>query len=189
MAMVKCSECGKQISSKVKKCPHCGYRQKQKITINKKLIIGLLIVFVLGVGVFIAYNNRPLNSTEKKVVLVLNDYKPRLKNPSSIQVFDIRCTESYDNDNNLKLDVYVDTSGQNGFGGNTRDIIYYTVDSNNKVEFVGTDSKASYSISTYTSKSDEAEIKLARSINKSWEELKNDDGSKVNVKKVMKRVK
>lgn len=189
MAMVKCSECGKRKSSKVRKCPHCGYTEKKKITINKKLITIILIVVVLLVGGFIAYNNRPLNSIEKKVLLVLNDYKPRLKNPSSIQVFDIRYTESYDKDNNLKLDVYVDTSGQNGFGGNTRDIIYYTVDSNNKIEFVGSDSKASYSISTYTSKSEEVEIKLARSINKTWEELKNDDKAKINVKKVMKRVK
>ena len=189
MAIVKCSECGKQKSSKVRKCPHCGYTEKKKIIINKKLITIILIVVVLLLGVFIAYNNRPLNSVEKKVLLVLNDYKPRLKNPSSIQVFDIRYTESYDKDNNLKLDVYVDTSGQNGFGGNTRDIIYYTVYSNNKIEFVGSDSKASYSISTYTSKSEEAEIKLARNINKTWEELKNDDKAKINVKKVMKRVK
>lgn len=189
MAMVKCSECGEQKSSKVRKCPHCGYTEKKKITISKKLITIILIVAVLLVGGFIAYNNRPLNSIEKKVLLVLNDYKSILKNPSSMQVFDIRYTESYDKDNNLKLDVYIDTSGQNGFGGNTRDIVYYTVDSNNKVEFVGTDSKASYSISNYTSKSEEAEIELARSINKTWEELKNDDKAKINVEKIMKKVK
>ena len=28
MALIKCSECGKQISDKAKKCPHCGANNK-----------------------------------------------------------------------------------------------------------------------------------------------------------------
>lgn len=37
MALVKCKECGKELSDKAKICPHCGYR-KQK-TITKKTIL------------------------------------------------------------------------------------------------------------------------------------------------------
>lgn len=158
---------------------------------DKKNIIFLsviLFIFVIGGIVFFMANNK-LSKNEEKVVLVLNDYKPRLKNPSTLQVFDIRYKESYDKDNNLKLDVYIDTSAQNGFGGNTRDRIYYIVYSDNKVEFVGSDSKANYSITSYTSKSEESEINLAREIYKTYEELKNNDSAKINVKKVMKKVK
>lgn len=163
---------------------------KKGIFDKKNIIFLSVILFIIVIGgiVFFIANNK-LNKNEEKVVLVLNDYKPRLKNPSTLQVFDIRYKESYDKDNNLKLDVYIDTSVQNGFGGNTRDRIYYIVYSDNKVEFVGSDSKANYSITSYTSKSEESEINSAREIYKTYEELKNNDSAKINVKKVMKKVK
>lgn len=165
--------------------------KKLKDFFNKKLIIILSVVLcffiILGIVFFIA--NNKLNENEEKVVLVLNDYKPKLKNPSTLQVFDIRYKESYDKDNNLKLDVYIDTSAQNGFGGNTRDRIYYIVYSDNKVEFIGSDSKADYSITSYTNKSEEYEINLAKEISKTYEELKNNDSAKINIKKVMGKVK
>ena len=36
MAMIKCVECGEEISSKAKKCPSCGYALKRK---NKLKIV------------------------------------------------------------------------------------------------------------------------------------------------------
>ena len=149
---------------------------KKGIFDKKNIIFLSVILFIIVIGgiVFFMANNK-LSKNEEKVVLVLNDYKPRLKNPSTLQVFDIRYKESYDKDNNLKLDVYIDTSAQNGFGGNTRDRIYYIVYSDNKVEFVGSDSKANYSITSYTSKSEESEINSAREIYKTYEELKDVD--------------
>lgn len=51
MAMIKCPECGQEISDKAKKCVHCGVRVKKRNT--KKFIIIFLIIFVLlitGVG-------------------------------------------------------------------------------------------------------------------------------------------
>lgn len=45
MAIIKCSECGKEKSDKVKKCPHCGYKEKRKI--SKKKIILLSIMFLV----------------------------------------------------------------------------------------------------------------------------------------------
>ena len=29
MSLINCKECGKEISSTVKKCPHCGYKNEQ----------------------------------------------------------------------------------------------------------------------------------------------------------------
>lgn len=59
MALIKCSECNKEISDTVKRCPHCGFKMKSsfdfkglinKIVSNKKIlfsIIGVLLVIVI----------------------------------------------------------------------------------------------------------------------------------------------
>lgn len=49
MAMTTCKECGKEISSKAKQCPHCG--AKRKGSFLKKLLIGVAGLIVL-VAVF-----------------------------------------------------------------------------------------------------------------------------------------
>lgn len=32
MALIKCKECGKELSDKAKICPNCGYRERKPIT-------------------------------------------------------------------------------------------------------------------------------------------------------------
>ena len=39
MALIKCPECGKEISDKAKACPECGYKMKK----SKKKFIPILI--------------------------------------------------------------------------------------------------------------------------------------------------
>lgn len=47
MAMIKCKECGNEISNKAEKCPHCGVkRQKQYGCLSSLLIIVLGVVFI-----------------------------------------------------------------------------------------------------------------------------------------------
>lgn len=50
MALVKCKECGKELSDKAKICPHCGYRNGKSITRKAILTFGgiLLIVVLFG---------------------------------------------------------------------------------------------------------------------------------------------
>ena len=53
MALIKCSECGKEISDKAKKCPHCGFKINDRTDKNnnvfyKKINIILYIVIVLN---------------------------------------------------------------------------------------------------------------------------------------------
>lgn len=36
MALVKCDECGKEISDSAKKCPHCGIGTKEKDNSNSE---------------------------------------------------------------------------------------------------------------------------------------------------------
>lgn len=47
MALSKCKECGKEISTKADRCPHCGAPQKPK-----QYGCGTLILLVLVVGIF-----------------------------------------------------------------------------------------------------------------------------------------
>lgn len=66
MALINCPECGKEISDKVKACPHCGYPfdeksenipQQVEVTsvkltnkkVNKKVLISAMLVIVIGV--------------------------------------------------------------------------------------------------------------------------------------------
>ncbi len=57
MSMIKCQECGKEISDKAKKCPDCGYPQKillKSIFTNKKTaIISAITVIVIIISVFL----------------------------------------------------------------------------------------------------------------------------------------
>lgn len=72
MALIKCSECGKQISDKAKKCPHCG--ASNKIQSRKKdnknilpIIICLLLAFLLiGGGIFAYQVLKDNNDTDVK---------------------------------------------------------------------------------------------------------------------------
>lgn len=56
MALMKCPECGNEISDKAKKCPRCGYPIKtNSLNKRKKVIIGCVsfgIAVVVGLGIY-----------------------------------------------------------------------------------------------------------------------------------------
>ncbi len=63
MAMIKCPECGREISDTVVKCPHCGYGLKKEVTAvsdisnKKKRYIGIVMcVFACMLFVFALKN-------------------------------------------------------------------------------------------------------------------------------------
>lgn len=70
MALIKCKECGKEISTKAEMCPNCGIRVKKKRFIINVFrffeVIGVLIV--IGLVVFFAYEmiKRTLNESRRK---------------------------------------------------------------------------------------------------------------------------
>lgn len=45
MALIKCRECGKDISTEAKTCPHCGAKPPYRPSLAFILIAGLLVVF------------------------------------------------------------------------------------------------------------------------------------------------
>ena len=62
MALVKCKECGKEISSTVKVCPSCGYKKKpSKLTYFIVIILGVII------GSVYLTNKHDYSSIETKV--------------------------------------------------------------------------------------------------------------------------
>lgn len=55
MALIKCSECGKEISSDAKSCPHCGKplpRPKGK-PFYKSVRFWIVVIIVIIIGVFV----------------------------------------------------------------------------------------------------------------------------------------
>ncbi len=49
MALIKCHECGKEVSTEAAKCPNCGAKVKKPTSLATKLLLG-----VLGLGVVAA---------------------------------------------------------------------------------------------------------------------------------------
>ena len=47
MAMIKCKECEKEISTSATKCPHCGMPITKPLTFIVGLIMGVLLVLTL----------------------------------------------------------------------------------------------------------------------------------------------
>lgn len=47
MALVKCKECGKEVSKRAETCPHCGARRIRKAGCGSYLLLGLVLVVAL----------------------------------------------------------------------------------------------------------------------------------------------
>lgn len=153
------------------------------------LILGLVIILLsISLIMFIVNKTNKLTPLELKAVEILKDYKSKLKNPSSLQVFEIRYKESYNTNNELIYNFYIDCAAQNGFGGNTRSVIYYTVSNNEKLSFLGDDDKANMTISKYTSEKDKIEIEMAKLIHQEWQALEDLKENNLSVEKIIEKV-
>ena len=75
MALIKCPECGKEISDKAKACPECGYKMKK----SKKKFIPILIFVLLVVacvgGTLYYKTEIALNANEKAALMMINEIK------------------------------------------------------------------------------------------------------------------
>lgn len=59
MAIIKCPECGKEISDSVKRCPNCAYKLKRTNKRKIVIIVAILVVvsIVAGLGYVYIKNN------------------------------------------------------------------------------------------------------------------------------------
>ena len=56
MALIKCKECGKEISDSVKSCPHCGYvYKKTKEMTTMKVVKIIIIVALVGIALLFGF--------------------------------------------------------------------------------------------------------------------------------------
>jgi hypothetical protein len=120
MALVKCPECGNDISSEVRKCPHCGYKKKKvndkylnkmKAFLNivigniKKFLIPIIVitaVIVVGITILIIKSNYDKNSLSNyPIVFVENEKLVLSSNNESKKIIVDNKYDTHDNDSLL----------------------------------------------------------------------------------------
>lgn len=131
MAIEKCRECAKEVSSEAKACPHCGAQNPVKQTSRTTLVIGgLFAIIVFGMVSQSVKKSEPvpekqLTAEEKKnkrldtlrfktAVGALNAIKKNLKDPSSVDWANILV------DNNADV-VCVEYRAKNSYGATVLD--------------------------------------------------------------------
>ena len=127
MSIIKCPECGKEISSETKICLNCGYKIKKKRkkikSINKKkLILGnVFFGVIIVISVILFFSTSILNENEKIIYNAVSKIQPKFKVPSSIEVSEVKlCGNEY---------AILNIGGENSFGAiNTE--TYYLHDNN-----------------------------------------------------------
>ena len=69
MALIKCEECGKEISSQADACPHCGYKKEKTGCLGMigYLIIGLFFVGIISKCSLKSDSEKVTSSTSSKV--------------------------------------------------------------------------------------------------------------------------
>lgn len=58
MDLVKCKNCGKEVSAKTNICPNCGANPRQNLPIKKRIGIWLIYINVVLMFGLIVYNFR-----------------------------------------------------------------------------------------------------------------------------------
>ena len=75
MALVKCPECGHEISDAVKQCPNCGCKIKEKKSINKKMVIIpviiVLLICIVAIIKIVVNNGSP---AKQAISIIKSDY-------------------------------------------------------------------------------------------------------------------
>ena len=107
MAIIKCKECGEEISSSVKKCPKCG-KDQRNFFLKHKVLIFILAIIVFGIIISIEDNKittETSNNTFKNKIVTSED--PQEKNKRNDGEGDIE-------DYHIKIKDYKITSNYSG---------------------------------------------------------------------------
>jgi hypothetical protein len=127
MALTKCHECGREISSESKTCPLCGAKAKKPTGMAVKI---LAVLFAIGLfGMIIRGSEEtadqpsspqdPLKEMRyEKTAIAAKTLKNAMRNPDSFQVESILASD----DAGI---VCVRYRSQNGFGGMNREYVVY----------------------------------------------------------------
>jgi len=126
MALIKCRECGKDISTEAKACPHCGAKPPYRPSLAFILIAGLLVVF--GIKASIESSRPPHQDAPKTAEQIAEDaakerrhlvvavtakkLKDSMREPDSVEWL-------YIGTNDTAEVVCLRYRARNGFGGMT----------------------------------------------------------------------
>ncbi|WP_113632180.1 zinc ribbon domain-containing protein [Pectobacterium peruviense] len=91
MALVPCSECGKEISDKAIVCPNCGIKRKKDLG-NVKGCLGVTSIFIVVffVVLFIFSLSKPKQDTKPNAIDVCKMMlRMQSANPDNVQIDDI----------------------------------------------------------------------------------------------------
>lgn len=146
MALIKCPECGKEISDKAKCCPNCGAKMKKTSIIAVICIIVMVVVAITGIY-FVVNRNRTNNKsqvsnqekvnkvekdTEKEIIkeqedkyeryvnIAIKNTKEQLKHPDSISLNKVIVCYKIKDDVLVTVDVAIDFSSENDTGASPR---------------------------------------------------------------------
>lgn len=109
MALIKCNECGKEISDTATICPNCGVKTENAMNRSRKtksnIIIAtciIMIIAIVGISFYFIYASNPLNKLKNEAITVLNDYKDdelsRIETKEKLEVIYDEASQKY-NDN------------------------------------------------------------------------------------------
>lgn len=77
MALIKCKECGKDISDTAKVCINCGAKTEKTKTTNKNIkiisIVSLAIILIIS-SIILININKPINKYKKEIKAIVNEY-------------------------------------------------------------------------------------------------------------------
>lgn len=78
MSLIKCKECGNEISDEAKICPKCGVKTEKANQQSKS--IKILVIAILIIGIIIAIfvikkTNDPIYQYSREAIKILEDYK------------------------------------------------------------------------------------------------------------------
>lgn len=91
MALIKCPECGKEISDTVKSCPHCGYKIKISKTKNSRMrIMYAIIVIILVIGIIVLTAYFVINNKKESIDNYVGQSIQSVVNSEKLDKYDVK---------------------------------------------------------------------------------------------------
>lgn len=130
MALIKCPECEKEVSTQAKVCPNCGYRLKEwkieefgrKLYQKRRLAAVVCGAIVVAVVAMLLYANT-LTPYEKLAVENCNTLKGMLKSPDSFKLNDDILVYE---DSDYGTIMFIPYSGANSYGADIRSVAQFS---------------------------------------------------------------
>lgn len=65
MSLIKCPECGREVSDKARACPHCGFAVSEAVQEGKVVVYGYTQYSIVNPSITILVNGRPKGTVPK----------------------------------------------------------------------------------------------------------------------------